>query len=441
MKKMSLLSLAWPIFIETALFMLLGFVDVLVLSSVDPLAAASVQVANQAVSVMTIVFTVVSTASAVMISQYLGGKRREDASRVAVLSLVCQFIFGLVISGVFFFFASPILTFIGASGDVLRFSCEYLGTVGGFIFFQALLSATTVIIRNHGLTKISMIVTVGMNVSNTVLDIIFAKGLFFFEPMGVRGVAVATVISRVLGTVVLLAVLFTKVEKPQAFRLLKPFPKKDLREILRIGVPSALESFLYNVSQVVITSIVLVKLTDTELATKTFVQNATMFFYIFSVSIGQASQILVGHKVGAKLFDEAKKQIYKSYFIALSLSMSVCLLGVIFRKPLMGVFTDSREIIELGANLLIFNVILELGRTTNLVVIASLRGAGDVVYPTLCAIVSMIFVSTLGSYIFAVELSLGIYGLWVALTLDECLRGVLMLLRLGSGKWKEKALK
>ena len=209
MKKLNLMSLAWPIFIETALFMFLGFVDVLVLSSVNGMAASSVQVANQAVSVTTIVFTVVSTASAVMISQYLGGKRREDASRVAALSIVFQFMFGVVISAVFLLFSKNILKFIGAQGEVLDFSSEYLSVVGGFIFLQALLSAASVIIRNHGLTKISMMVTVGMNISNTLLDIVLAKGLFFFEPMGVKGVAIATVISRVLGTLVLFWVLFT----------------------------------------------------------------------------------------------------------------------------------------------------------------------------------------------------------------------------------------
>ena len=435
------MSLAWPIFIETALFMFLGFVDVLVLSSVNEMAASSVQVANQAVSVTTIVFTVVSTASAVMISQYLGGKRREDASRVAALSIVFQFMFGVVISAVFLLFSKNILKFIGAQGEVLEFSSEYLSVVGGFIFLQALLSAASVIIRNHGLTKISMMVTVGMNISNTLLDIVLAKGLFFFEPMGVKGVAIATVISRVLGTLVLFWVLFTKIEKISIFRLLKPFPSEDVKAMLKVGVPSALETFLYNVSQVVITSIVLTKLSDTDLAAKTFVQNATMFFYIFSVSIGQASQILVGHRVGAKEFDEAKRQVRRSYLIALGLSMSMCIIGAIFRKPLMGIFTDDISIIELGANLLLINIILELGRTTNLVVIASLRGAGDVVYPTLCAIVSMIFISTLGSYIFAVKLAFGIYGLWIALTADECFRGALMLLRFRSGKWKEKALK
>ena len=140
MKKLKLFNLAWPIFIETLLFMLLGFVDVFVLSKFDDLAASSVNTANQAVSITTIVFTVISTASAVLISQYLGAKKRENASRVAALSITFHLIFGVIISAVFLLFNRPILSFIGAQGTVLEFASQYLSIVGGFIFLQALLS-------------------------------------------------------------------------------------------------------------------------------------------------------------------------------------------------------------------------------------------------------------------------------------------------------------
>ena len=108
MKKLKLFDLAWPIFIETGLFMLLGFADVFILSRYDDLAASSVNTANQAVSIVTIVFTVISGASAVLISQYLGAERREDASRVAALSLVLNLIFGIIVSIVFAFFSTPL---------------------------------------------------------------------------------------------------------------------------------------------------------------------------------------------------------------------------------------------------------------------------------------------------------------------------------------------
>lgn len=440
MKKMKLFNLAWPIFVETLLFMLLGFVDVFVLSRYDDLAASSVNTANQAVSIATIVFTVISTASAVMISQYLGAGKKENASRIGALSITFHLIFGVLISAVFLFFNRPIISFIGAEGNLLDFSSDYLSIVGGFIFLQALLSSMSVIIRNHGMTKVSMYVTVGMNIMNTALDVVLVLGLFGFPRMGVKGVAIATTLSRFFGVCVLGFVLFTKVEKLSIFRLLKPFPTGDVKNMLKIGVPSALETFLYNISQVVITSIVLNCLTETELITRTYVQNISMFFYIFAVSIGQASQILVGHLIGAKRYEDADKQAKKSHRIAIAITLAACLAGVAFRGSLLTVFTDDKAVVALGANIILINVVLEMGRTTNLVVIACLRGTGDVLYPTLCAIFSMIFISTLGSYIFAVVLDMGIYGLWVANALDECFRGVLMIIRWRNGKWRTKSI-
>ena len=440
MKKLKLFNLAWPIFVETSLFMLLGFVDVFVLSRYDDLAASSVNTANQAVSIVTIVFTVISGASAVLISQYLGAGKRENASRIAALSIALNFVIGIIISLILLIFSKPILIFIGAKGDLLEFSGQYLSIVGGSIFFQSVLGAMAVIIRNHGMTRISMYVTVGMNIINTGLDIVLVLGLFGLPKMGVLGVAIATTFSRFVGMIILGIVLFKKVEKITIFKLLKPFPKSDLADIFKIGIPSALETFLYNLSQLVITSLVLNFLTETELITKTYVQNITMFFYLFAMSIAQASQIIIGHLVGANETDEAYRQGLKSYFCALGITSAVCVVGVVFRTQLISIFSSDAEVIALGANILLLNVILEFGRTTNLVLIACLRGSGDVFFPTACAIFSNWLISVFGSYILAVVLGMGIYGLWIALAADECVRGILMILRWKSGKWKAKRI-
>lgn len=438
MKELKLFHLAWPIFIEVALFMLLGIVDVFVLSRYDDLAAASVNTANQAVSIITIVFTVVSGASAVLISQNLGAGKRENASKIAALSLTFNLVLGLIASIIILIFSKNILSLIGAKGKVLEFGSMYLSVVGGFLFLQAVLNAMSVIVRNHGLTRISMYVTVGMNVMNTTLDIIFVLGLFGFPKLGVMGVAIATTISRIVGTAVLGIFLFKKIEKLSIFKLLKPFPFSDAVEMIKIGVPAALETFLYNLSQLVITSIVLNFLTQEELITKTYLNNITMFFYLVAVSVGQASQIITGHLVGAKKTDEAYSKALHSYFCALAITISMCIAGVLLRYQLIGIFTDNPQVIELGANIMLINIALEFGRTTNLVLIASLRGAGDVYYPAVCAIFSMWFVSVLGSYLLAVVMGLGIYGLWIALATDECFRGILMIIRWKGGKWKTK---
>ena len=106
----------------------------------------------------------------------------------------------------------------------------------------------------------------------------------------------------------------------------------------------------------------------------------------------------------------------------------------------MGLFTENPQVIELGAVVLIINVALEFGRSTNLVLIACLRGSGDVFFPTACAIFSNWAISVLGSYLFAVVLGMGLNGLWIALALDEIVRGILMIFRWKSGKWKTKCV-
>lgn len=440
MKKMTLFNLSWPIFIETALFMLLGFVDVYVLSRYSDLAASAAQAANQVVAICTLVFTVISGASAVLISQALGANDKEKASRVAALSILFNLLLGIVMSGIIVVFCKPFLTVMGAKGEILSFANEYLIIVGAFIFTQALLGAVSVIIRNHGYTKVTMYVTVAMNIINTFFDIVFVLGLLGFPQLGIKGVAIATSFSRIIGIVVLFIFLFKKIEKPSIFKMLRPFPKRDILSLLKIGLPSAFESFNYNVSQLVVTSIVLNFLTQTELVTKTYVSNITMFFYIFSISIGQAAQILVGHKVGAKDFDGAYRQCLRAFRTALIITMSISLLGILLRYQLIGLFTADKAVIAGGVVLIAINVFVELGRTSNLVVISSLRGAGDVYFPTGVAIFSMWVVSTLGAYVLAVVFGLGLNGLWIAFAADECLRGVLMLWRWKSGKWRQKRI-
>ena len=434
MKKMNLFSLAWPIFIETALFMLLGMIDVWILSGYDALAASAVGTANQAVSIVTIVFNSISTASAVMISQYLGAGKRECASQTAALSIALQLCFGILISLGFLLFHRPLLALIGTDGRLLDFAGQYLSIVGGTIFLQAVMTAVSVIIRNHGLTKIMMFVSVGMNLLNTALDLVLVPR------MGVAGAAVATCACRLIGCVLLAAVLFVKIEKPSVFRTLIPFPIGQFGMMMKVGVPSAAETFLYNLSQLVITSIVLNCLSENELIAKTYVQSITMLFYLCSLAIGQASQIIIGHLVGAGKADEAYRQGCRSHRAALVIMAITCTVGVVLRKPLIGLFTDNPEVVSVCGDIIMLNCILELGRTTNLVMIACMRGAGDVYFPTACAVFSNWLLSVLGSYLMAVVFGMGLYGMWIALAADECVRGILMLVRWKRGRWRGKRI-
>lgn len=396
--------------------------------------------ANQVAGICTLLFGVSSGASTVLISQNMGAGDRKKASEIAAVSIVFNLVLGLVVSAVLVIFHRPFLILLGADGAVLDYASQYLWIVGGFMFGQALLNSMMAVFRSHGYTRTSMYVTVLVNIINTVLDLAFVLGWFGIPVLGVVGVAVATTFSRFVGLVVLAVLFFKKAEKLSIFKMLSPMPWNTLKKLLSIGIPSGFESFNYNLSQLVVTSFALYFLSEDEYITRTYVQNITMFFYIFSTSIGQASQILTGRHVGARDFENANKGVWKAYGWGLLLSMSMCILGVLFRYPLLDIFTDNEKVLAIGGNLIFINLALELGRTTNLILISSLRGAGDVYFPSAVAIFSMWIITVGLSYLLAVVCDMGIFGMWIAFAADECVRGAFMLWRWKSGKWKNKAL-
>lgn len=433
-KAPDLLKLTIPILIETTLHIMLGFVDVFMLSRYNDLAASGVNAANQVITVLSMVFLVFSSSAGILISQYLGAGQKEKASRAAAISLALHLLSGLMISLLVFFFSSPMLRFIGAEEKVFEFASDYLILVGVFLFLQALYSAMNVIIRSHGMTKQPMVFATVMNIINTLLN------LLFIPSMGVKGAALATVIGRAAGVVGMACFLFAKVEKPSIFRLLRPFPGRDLRQVFKLGVPAAAETFLYHLSQLIITALVLWHLSENELITKTYMSNIAMLFLIFSSAVGQAAQIVVGHLVGARKFDEAKRQGFRAFRLAAIISEATVLLAIIFRVPIISCLTSNPEVIRYTELLFVIELFLELGRACNLTIIPCLRGSGDVKFPTLWAIFSNLIIGLGGAHLLAIQCHMGIYGLWIAMALDEVFRAVVMLIRWKGSQWKNKRI-
>ena len=431
-ERLDLMKLTFPILIETLLSMLLGFVDVYMLGSYDDLAASGVATSNQVITVISVVFLVFSSACGILISQYLGAEQREKASRAAALSLVLNLASGIVISVLVAVFSGAILAFIGAEGQVFTYAQQYLSMVGAFLFLQALMNGMAIVIRSHGMTKETMLVAGGANILNIVLDIALIPTL------GVPGGAMATIICRAVSTTVIGIILFTKVEKPSMFGLIKPWPHKELRLFYKMGLPSAAEAFLYHASQIIITALVLHFLSDNELVAKTYMGNITFLFYVFSCSVGQAAQIIVGRMVGAGNYDGARKLGFRAWRQGIIVTIITSLIAIIFREQVIAIFTDNADVIAIGGVLLIINFFLELGRTTNLTIILCLRAAGDVKFPTLWAIFSNWVIGLGGAQLLAVTLGFGIFGLWVAMAADEFFRAILMLFRWRSSRWENK---
>jgi putative MATE family efflux protein len=436
--KLSLFAITWPLFIEIMLYMLMGNADTLMLSQYSDNSVAAVGVSNQILSMVIVMFGFVATGTAILVAQNLGAKMDKDAREISAVSIGANLLFGLILSAAVFIFSEQLLRLMDLPPELFDEANSYLKIVGGFSFIQSLIMTVSSIIRSYGFTRDIMYVTIGMNLLNVIGNYLFIFGPFGFPVLGVEGVAISTTVSRILGLLAAIYIMTKRVPGSLPISMLFSFPKKHLKNLLNIGIPSAGEHLSYNGSQMVITYFI-ATLGTQALTAKVYTQNVMMFIFLFSIAISQGTQILIGHMVGAKEIENAYKRALKSLKLAIIISIATAALVSFFSKNLLGIFTDNKSIIELGTTLILLTIILEPGRSFNLVLISSLRAAGDVKFPVYMGILSMWGVSVTLSYFLGIYLGMGLVGIWIAFIADEWLRGLLMLWRWRSRVWVKKS--
>lgn len=435
---MTLFALTWPIFIEILLHMLMGNADTLMLSQYSDHAVAAVGVSNQILSVIIVMFGFVAAGASILVAQNLGANRSEIAGKIAITSISLNLCFSLLLSFALFLFSQSLLKLMDLPFELLNEADAYMNIVGGFIFVQALIMTVSAILRSYGYTKDTMYVTIAMNIINIVGNFFVIFGPFGFPVLGVIGVAYSTMISRFLGFITLFIILIKRNKGALPFHSFYRYEKKHIRDLLHIGIPSAGEQLSYNASQMVITYFI-AQLGTIAITTKVYVQNIMMFVLLFSIAIGQGSQILIGHMIGAGDIDSAYKRGIKSLKIAILISTFTAVVVYFSSDLLLGIFTNNQTILQEGASLLLITIVLEPGRAFNLVVINALRATGDVKFPVFVGILSMWGISITFAWFFGIYLGLGLLGIWIGFIADEWLRGILMLKRWHSKVWVKKS--
>lgn len=436
-KKLTLFALTWPIFIEISLHMLMGNADTLMLSQYSDDSVAAVGISNQILALIIVMFGFVATGTSILVAQYLGAGKQKSAAEIAVVSIAANLLFSLILSILLFIFDDKILLLMDLPPELLPEATIYLQIVGGLSFIQAVIMTLGAVLRSYSFTKDAMYVTLGMNVVNVLGNYVVIFGAFGFPVLGVEGVAYSTAISRFLGLIVLFILLVKRIDGGLPFFTLFKLPFSHLKNLLKIGIPSAGEQLSYNASQLVITAFI-ASLGTEAITTRVYTLNIMMFIFLFAISIGQGSQILIGHMVGAGKIEEAYKRGIKSLKIAIYISFGMAVLFSIFSETLLGIFTANEDILFLGSVLIYLTIILEPGRSFNLVMINSLRAAGDVKFPVYIGILSMWGVAVFFAYLLGIVFGLGLIGIWIAFILDEWLRGILMLRRWRSRIWMQK---
>lgn len=429
-----LASLAGPIFVETMLVMMLGAVDTFMLSRHSDNSVAAVGVVNQLMNLIFLLFEVISLGTSILCSQYIGAGRRDKVIQVVGISLMFNLISGLLISLGLVFFAEDALHVMGLRPDLMGYGLPYMKIVGGFAFLQAMSLSLSAALRSADKAKYPMYVSMVVNVLNIFGNYTLIFGKFGMPALGVEGAAISTSFCRCVSVVILFVVLFKKHIPSFPKELFTPFPWIELKNLLKIGIPSAGEHMSYSLSQVVITYFINM-ISNQALATRSYVVNIVMFTYIFALAIAQGGAILIGHLVGMKKIRAAYAIGRRVMKLGTTASVSLSLLTAIFGKSILGLLTDDPWIIATGASILWIEVLLENGRALNFFGVNSLRSAGDIYFPVIVGIVVMWAIQVVGSYFFGISLGWGLVAMWAIFAIDENIRGFIFVHRWNSFKW------
>ncbi len=433
-----LASLAGPIFIETLLVMMLGAVDTFMLSRYSDNSVAAVGVVNQLMNLVFLLFEVISIGTSILCSQYIGARRRDKVIQVVGISLIFNLFSGLLLSLGLYSFAGNLLQMMGLRPDLMSDGLPYMKIVGGFAFLQAISLSLSASLRSADKAKYPMYVSMIVNVLNIIGNYSLIFGKFGMPALGVEGAAISTSLCRLVSVILLFIILFKKHIPSFPKKLFTPFPWIELRNLLKIGIPSAGEHFSYSLSQVVITYFINM-ISNQALATRAYIVNIVMFTFIFALSIAQGGAILIGHLVGMKKINAAYAIGKRIMRLGTTSSVTLALLTAIFGKHILGMLTSDPWIISTGAAILWVEVLLENGRALNFFGVNSLRSAGDIYFPVLVGIIVMWGIQVVGSYLFGITLGWGLVAMWIVFALDENIRGLIFIRRWNSFKWVGKS--
>lgn len=426
-----------PIFIETLLIMMLGAVDTIMLSQYSDESVAAVGVVNQIVMFAFLIFEVINIGTSVLCSQYLGAKMQKNMVQVVGVALLFNLVMGLLISAILHYGATTLLGWMGLRPELLKYGIGYMQIVGAFAFFQAISFTISASLRSANKAIYPMMVTVLVNIMNIIGNYSLIFGKWGMPALGAEGAAISTSVARGVSMVVLFVILFRKHIPRFPLNYFRPFPWVELKNLLKVGLPSAGENMSYSFSQVVITYFINI-LGNNALATRTYTVNIVMFVYLFAIAMAQGGAISIGHLVGQKKIRAA--YLLGKYVMRLSILVSLVLSCVWAASGhfIFSMLTDNQEIIKMGVTIMLVDIIVEIGRAVNIYATNALRSAGDVNFPFYVGVAVQWTVSVGFSYLFGIHWGWGLVGMWCAFLLDENIRALLFVKRWNSMRWARK---
>lgn len=433
--KKDLTHLIIPLIIDQFLQVAVGLSDSIMVARVGEAAVSGVSLVDTVMLLIINIFTALATGGAVVAGQYLGKKDSKTGCEATAQLLNFTLLFSLFVMALGYLGRDFILhqVFGKIEADVMYNSRVYLLIVLSSIPMIALYNAGTAIFRSMGNSKIAMKTSLLMNSIN-----VFGNALLIFGfHRGVEGVAIPTVVSR---GVACLTILFLLNNQKNILHIPHPYPFsinwKVLKKILYIGIPNGLENSMFQLGKIAVLSLVS-GLGTASLAANAVCNNVANFAILPGMSFGFAMLTVCAQCVGAGDFEQVRyytKTLMKVEYLCLLVTN----LLVVFAMPLiLSIYGLSEEAGSYSTEIMLYHSICVVTIwPLSFTLPNTLRAAADVKFTMILSILSMWIFRFGFSYLLTTEFHMGIFGVWVAMTIDWAVRTVFFIFRYRSGKWQ-----
>lgn len=434
-----LANLIGPLVIEQLLAVFVGMADSIMVANVGEAAVSGVSLVDNIMILIINIFAALATGGAVVAGQYIGRKDEKSACKAAT-----QLVWFVSLSAV----AIMILVYLGKdiilnqvfghiTAEVKGHADIYLLIVTASIPFIALYNGGAAIFRAMGNSQVSMRVSLLMNAINVTGNAILVFGL----RIGTAGVAIPTLISRMVAAIVITVLLCNQTRILHIERTLKiRFDGRMIRKILAIGVPNGLENSMFQLGKILVLS--LVSTFGTYAIAANAVSNAIALFQILpGMAISLAITTVISQCVGANDYEQVHYYLKKLLAI-IYVAMVGTVALIFFALPLiLKAYNLSDQTAAAATNIIHFHGISAMIIwPLSFALPAAYRAAGDAKACMYTSIVSMWIFRIGFSYLVGKYMGLGVFGVWVAMVIDWVVRAICFIIRYFNGKWKHGAI-
>ncbi len=432
-----LIKLIIPLVIEYTLARIIGIVDSAMVAYAGETAVSGVSLVDSVNLLFLYCFTTLAAGGAVVVSQTIGAGKQELACESAKQLFWVVTSVGFIISVVSIAFHKEIigLVFGEVEDDVMKSACDYFFyTLLGFTFL-AIYHACASTFKAMGNTKICMVVSMIMNITNVSGNAIM---IFGFN-LGAKGAAIATALSYVVGGCIMFAFIRQKSNPIYIENVFKYKPDgKLIKRICAIGIPNGLENGMFQFGKVITQSLVSA-LGTVSIAANAVANSLTSLQYIPGNAINSAMIPVVGRCVGAGEKEQAKIYSRKLMIIAYAMLIVIAGLMIIFSHQFVGMYNISESAVRMARYLLILHSILaSLIWPTCFILPTAFRAAGDVRFSMILSITVMWICRIGASIVFVKYLGFGVEGVWYAMFFDWIVRLPFLFVRYVRGTWLTK---